>query len=142
MVNARHTEKICALWSVFLLGTLFHTQLGLMPLFHGLSIAQSSEKSVESIAWILWLMLAFFTIPMVAIILTLFTPSVRYRKIHFGITIFYSLLNLLHLVADLSVQPVFWYQIALMAILVGVGLLLNWTAYQWSQDRKILRTLN
>jgi hypothetical protein len=30
--------KIIALWTVFLLGTLFHTQLALMPLFHGLSL--------------------------------------------------------------------------------------------------------
>jgi hypothetical protein len=30
--------KIIALWTVFLLGTLFHTQLALMPLFHGLSV--------------------------------------------------------------------------------------------------------
>ncbi len=34
-------EKIIALWIVFLLGMLFHTQLALMPLFHGLKVAES-----------------------------------------------------------------------------------------------------
>jgi hypothetical protein len=138
MKNTNYSEKICALWSVFLLGTLFHTQLGLMPLFHGLSVEQSHAKSVESINWILWLMLAFFAIPMIVIILTVFTHSMRYRKIHLGITIIYSVLNISHLAADLMVQPIFWYQIALMAILVGVGLLLNWVSSQWVQSRRTL----
>lgn len=140
--NNRYPEKICALWNVFLLGTLFHTQLGLIPLFHGLSIVESRAQNLESIAWILWLMLAFFAIPMVAIIATVFTHSMRYRKVHLGVTIFYSVLNILHLAADLSVQPILWYQIVLMATLVGVGLLLNWAAYQWVQSRRTLETLN
>jgi hypothetical protein len=131
MINTNYPEKICALWSVFLLGTLFHPQVDLMPLFHDLSVVQSHAKSVDSINWVLWLMLAFFTIPMMVIILTVFTHSMRYRKLHLGITIFYSVLNISHLVADLIVQPIFWYQIALMAILVGIGLLLNWVSYQW-----------
>jgi hypothetical protein len=32
---------------------------------------------------------------------------------------------------DLFVQPLLWYQIALMAFLFLVGLLLNLVAYQW-----------
>lgn len=52
-------EKIIILWIVFLLGLLFHTQLGLMPLFHGLSVADSQAKSMAEIAPILWLMLVF-----------------------------------------------------------------------------------
>jgi hypothetical protein len=141
MIRTNYPEKICGLWGVFLLGTLFHTQLGLMPLFHGLSVVQSEAKSIEDIAWILWLMLAFFAMPMVVIILTLFTHSMRYRKIHLGITVFYSMLNILHLAADPSVQPIFWYQIFLMAMLVGVGFLLNWTAYQWIQFRQAPKTV-
>jgi hypothetical protein len=29
-----YPSKIITLWAVFLLGMLFHSQLGLMPLFH------------------------------------------------------------------------------------------------------------
>ena len=33
--------KIIVLWATFLLGMLFHTQLALMPLFHGIDVTQS-----------------------------------------------------------------------------------------------------
>jgi len=129
-VNYR--ERIIALWTVFLLGTLFHTQLGLMPLFHGLSVVESQKATnINDVSGIMWLMLGFFVLPMLAIIVTGFANSKRYRIIHFSLTVFYSIMNLLHLVLDLFVQPVLWYQIALMVLLFFVGLLLNTTAFQW-----------
>jgi hypothetical protein len=137
-----HREKIITLWAVFLLGTLFHTQLGLMPLFHNQSIAISDTHATGNIAWILWLMLGFFALPMVVMIATLFDDSKRYRKLHFGVTVFYSVMNLAHIVADLLVKPIAWYQIALMVMLFLIGLLLNLVAFQWMQGRsnnKLLR---
>lgn len=128
-----HREKIIILWVVFLLGLLFHTQLGLMPLFHGLSVAESQAHSIYDIAWVIWLMLGFFTLPMLAIIATAFTDAKPYRVSHFGFTIVFSVLNLMHLIADLSVQPVFWYQIALITFLLLLGLLLNIVSFQWMQ---------
>jgi len=137
-----HREKIITLWAVFLLGTLFHTQLGLMPLFHNQSVAISDAHGTGNIAWILWLMLGFFVVPMIAMIRTLFDDSKRYRRLQFGVTVFYSVMNLFHLVADLLVQPIAWYQIALMVMLFLIGLLLNLVAWQWMQGRsnnKLLR---
>ncbi|ARV57958.1 hypothetical protein BZZ01_04270 [Nostocales cyanobacterium HT-58-2] len=129
-VNYR--ERIITLWSVFLLGMLFHTQLNLIPLFHGLPVVESQKATnIDEIAVIMWLMLGFFVIPMLAMIATAFTDSKRYRMIHFGLTIFYSIMNLLHLLLDLFVQPLLWYQIVLMVFLLLVGLLLNLTAFQW-----------
>ncbi|ODG97611.1 hypothetical protein A4S05_13020 [Nostoc sp. KVJ20] len=129
-VNYR--ERIIALWTVFLLGTLFHTQLNLIPLFHSLPVVESQPaKTINDISGIMWLMLGFFVLPMLAIIATTFTDSKRYRVMHFGLTIFYSIMNLLHVILDLFVQPLLWYQIALMVLLFFVGLLLNITAYQW-----------
>lgn len=132
MTNYR--EKITALWSVFLLGTLFHTQLGLMPLFHGLSVAHSESKAMSDITWVLWSMMVFFVIPMFAIIATTFTESRRYKVLHFGVTVIYSILNLLHLILDLFVQPIVWSQIVLMGILFTIGLLLNLVAFQWLKN--------
>ncbi|MBD2596929.1 hypothetical protein H6G74_21725 [Nostoc spongiaeforme FACHB-130] len=130
MLNYR--ERIITIWTVFLLGLLFHTQLGLMPLFHGLSVAESQHASqMSDISVILWLMLGFFTLPILAIIATSFTESKRYRVSHFTLTVFYSVMNLLHLVADLFVQPILWYQITLMVILFLIGLLLNLVSFQW-----------
>jgi hypothetical protein len=127
--------KIAILWGVFLLGTLFHTQLALIPLFHGLDVTLHGAEaaSIGEITPILWLMLAFFLVPMVLMVTTLFGHSRRYRATHFGITLLYTGLNLAHLVMDLLVTPVAWYQIALMTWLLVVGLLLNVVAYQWLQ---------
>jgi hypothetical protein len=132
---AKYQEKIITLWAVFLLGTLFHTQLGLMPLFHNQSIVLSGSRATDNIAWVLWSMFGFFVIPMIAMALILFDDSKRYRKLHFGITIFYSAMNLLHIVADLLVKPIAWYQIALMVVLFMIGLLLNLVSFRWMQER-------
>jgi hypothetical protein len=127
-----YQSKIVALWVVFLLGTLFHTQLGLMPLFHGLSVIESQKATtLNEISTIMWLMLGFFVLPMLAIIATVFTDSKRYKQAHFGLTIVYSVLNFLHLVLDLLLPQVIWYQITLMVLLFLIGLLLNVVAFQW-----------
>ncbi|AFY36097.1 hypothetical protein [Calothrix sp. PCC 7507] len=127
-----YQERIIVLWIVFLLGILFHTQLALMPLFHGLPVAESQQATTMSeISVIMWLMLGFFVLPMLTIIATAFTDARGYRIIHFGLTVFYSILNLFHLVSDLLIKPVFWYQITLMVILFIIGLVLNFVALQW-----------
>nr|WP_228014569.1 hypothetical protein [Fortiea sp. LEGE XX443] len=129
-----YQERIIALWTAFLLGTLFHTQLGLMPLFHGLSVGESQPASkITDISGIMWLMLGFFVLPILVIIATAFTNSKRYRLFHFALTVFYSIMNLLHVIADLFVQPILWYQITLMVILFLIGLLLNIVSFQWMQ---------
>ncbi|TRT80989.1 MAG: hypothetical protein EWV82_13790 [Microcystis aeruginosa Ma_AC_P_19900807_S299] len=116
MKTAKYPEKIAALWTTFLLGTLFHTQLGLMPLFHGQSIVESHQTS--NLDPIFWGMLLFFLLPMLAIIGVNFSESRSLRKSHFWLTI-------------LLVRPIAWYQIALMAILLIIGLILNLVSYQW-----------
>jgi ABC-type uncharacterized transport system fused permease/ATPase subunit len=133
MINYR--EKIIALWTVFLLGILFHTQLGLMPLFHGLSVVESQKAaSINELSGIFWLMLGFFMLPMLAIVGTAFTENKRYRVTHFGLTIFYGFMNLMHLVLDLLLPHILWYQIGLMAFLFLIGLLLIFVAYQWMKS--------
>lgn len=128
-----HREKIIVLWIVFLLGTLFHTQLGLMPLFHNQRII-IDDNPAGNIDGILWSMLAFFGIPMLLTVATLFMQSKRYRQAHWGVTLIYSGLNLIHTIADLLVQPIDGYQIALMVMLFLIGLLLNWVAFQWWRE--------
>ncbi len=135
-MSDNYQQKIISLWNVFLLGTLFHTQLALMPLFHGLSVAHPHLQAhdLKDISSILWLMLLFFTLPMFAIIATNFIHSRRYRLAHFCLTILYSVMNLMHLVLDLQVKPIVWAQIGLMLILFVIGLLLNIVSYQWMRQ--------
>lgn len=80
-------------------------------------------------------MLGFFVLPMLAMIVPLFDDSKRYRKLHFGMTLFYSVMNLFHIMADLLVKSIAWYQIALMVVLFLIGLLLNRVSFQWLQAR-------
>lgn len=127
-------QQIIALWVVFLLGLLFHTQLALMPLFHGLDVLAPhghTATSITEIVPVLWGMLAFFVLPLVAILATALTPSRRFRQVHFGGTLLYTVLNIGHLIADLVIPPIAWYQIVLMVLLVVVGLLLNFIGYRW-----------
>jgi hypothetical protein len=128
-MKSNYADQIIALWTAFLLALLFHTELGLMPLFHGQSIAYSHDA--QHLDVILWLMLAFFVPPLLAIILPTFTDSKRYRSGHFWLTVLYSVLNFAHLIADLSVTPIEWYQIALMTISLLIGILLNLVSYRW-----------
>lgn len=131
-----YPEKIIALWTVFLLGTLFHTQLGLMPLFHGIDVAimghyHQEVATIAEITPILWGMLLFFMLPLLAIVATAFYDFKRYRIFHFGLTIIYTILNLVHAIADLLVTPIAWYQISLMVFLLFIGIVLNFVSYQW-----------
>jgi hypothetical protein len=133
-MTRNYQEKIITIWAVFLLGTLFHTQLALMPLFHNQSVAAHGVYGTVNIDSILWLMLGFFALPMTAMIVPLFNSSKSYRKLHFSITIFYSILNFLHVIADLLVKPIAWYQIALMVLLFLIGILLNLVSFQWIKE--------
>jgi hypothetical protein len=136
-----HPVKIIVLWLVFLLGLLFHTDLGLMPLFHDLSVAESHAKDMAEVTPIFWAMLGFFVLPMFAIVATLFIDSKRYRKLHFGFTILYSVLNFFHLLADLLVPPILWYQVFLMVILFVLGLLINFVSFQWMKEQNHIQPL-
>jgi archaellum biogenesis protein FlaJ (TadC family) len=122
--------QIIALWTVFLFGTVFHTQLALMPLLYGSDVAIPRYHGKTPVSH-LWGMLGFFILPMVMILLTALNASPLYRTIHLGITGFYTVMNFLHVTLDLRVKPIEWYQIALVSVLFGVGLVLNLLAYQW-----------
>lgn len=122
--------KIIALWTAFLLGMLFHTQLALMPLFHGIDIADSHTHDYLPLTAIFWFMLSVFGVAMAAIIATALIGGKSYRKFHFGLTLVYSLINAAHLILDVMVQ-VPLYQLFLMAYLFIIGLILNVVSYQW-----------
>jgi hypothetical protein len=134
-MKSNYPNQVMALWVAFLLALLFHTDLGLMPLFHGQSVTHSQD--IKDISWILWLMLLFFLLPLWGIILPTFTHSKKYRTFHFWLTVLYSFLNFSHLIADLLVKPIAWYQIALMTNLCLVGFLLNIVSYRWMIQRHL-----
>lgn len=127
-MSANYPQKISNLWITFLLGTLFHTDLGLMPLFHEMEVEHSHAGG--NLDAVFGFMLVFFMLPMLAIIVTSFTNAKSYRTFHFGLTIIYSILNLGHLIADIMVKAP-WYQLVLMTLLLLIGLVLNLVSFQW-----------
>ncbi|MBD2309238.1 hypothetical protein H6G17_27655 [Chroococcidiopsis sp. FACHB-1243] len=126
--------KIIALWIVFLFGTVFHTQLALMPLLYGENVmmpdTQGKMPAFES-----WLMLGMFVLPAIAIVVTAFNNSRRYRFIHFCVTVLFTVINFIHIVFDLSVQSIVWHQIVSIVFLFVNGLLLNIVSLQWLRER-------
>lgn len=132
VMNLSIQGQIVALWAVFLFGLVFHSQLAMMPLLYGQDVAMPDYDGKMPISH-LWLMLGFFAIPMIAITLTVLNVSPLYRMIHFGLTAFYTVMNFVHMAMDLRVKPIEWYQIALMALVFGNGILLNIVAFHWMQ---------
>lgn len=124
--------KIIALWSVFLFGMIFHSQLAFMPVLYGENVAMPEYGGKMPLSHS-WLMLGFYAIPMIAIAATTVIDSQPYRIAHFGLTALYSVMNFLHAAMDLKVKPIEWYQIALMAIVFINGIFLNIFAFQWMQ---------
>lgn len=131
----RYSEQIVALWTAFLLGTLFHTQIALMPLFHGLGVMESHTHNYANLNLIFWFMMIFFMLPMGAIATAVFDPPRKYRVFHFWFTVVYTVFNLAHLIADIVVKAP-GYQLLLMAVLVVLGLLLNRVSYQWMRPER------
>lgn len=128
-------STITALWTVFLLGTLFHTQLALMPLFHGMSVVESHTHDFMSVNAVMWFMLFFFSLPLLAIVGCAFLSSQRFRQLHLIMTLIYTVLNLIHLTVDMLIS-VPYYQLVLMTLLLLIGLLLNVASYQWVKHNK------
>jgi len=129
-VSMRYAEQIRACWTVFLLSTLFHTQIALMPLFHGLSVTESHIHDYVDPDTVFWFMMIFFLIPMGAIAAAAFNPPRRYRVFHFWLTVIYTVFNVAHLIADIVVKAP-GYQLVLMAFIVFIGLILNQVGDRW-----------
>lgn len=127
-MSGNYPQKIASLWTSFLLGMLFHTDLGLMPIFHGVEVENSHAGG--NLDAIFGFMLLFFVLPMLAIIASTFTEAKPYRVFHFGFTMVYTIFNLGHLIADIAVKAP-WYQLILMTILLLIGIGLNLVSFQW-----------
>jgi hypothetical protein len=131
--------RLITLWLAWLLAMLFHVDLGLMPLFHGVSPEIHSHVAEANLPWLFAAMLAYFMLPLIAIVLIAYAgtssdPIRRWRpwrRIHFWFSIVYTVTNIPHLIADILVPDARLDQIALMVALVVFGLLINLEAWSW-----------
>ena len=70
-----HALRLRSLWFCYLLAMLFHVDLGLMPLFHGLSPEIESQVPEARLPLVFWGMLLYFLIPLFLILLIAWSAS-------------------------------------------------------------------
>jgi len=131
-----HAQRLQVLWLAWFLALLFHTELGLMPLFHGLSPQIESQVDPARLPAVFWAMLLYFLVPLVALLLISYAatssgPWRRWRWFHLGLGIVYSLTNIGHMVVDILIPDSRSDQVTLMAVMVVIGLLINLESWRW-----------
>jgi hypothetical protein len=137
-----HGLRLRSLWLSWLFAMLFHVDLGLMPLFHGISPQIESQIAASQLPGLFATMLGYFLLPLLAVVGIAYAcsnPTSRrhpwrrrpWRRIHFGLSVIYSLSNMAHLVADILVPDSRGDQVALMGVMVAIGLLINREAWLW-----------
>jgi len=131
--------RLQSLWISYLLAMLFHVDLGLMPLFHGLSPEIASQVPAQRLGWVYRGMLLYFLVPLACLLRISWASSqslrrghwLGWRRLHFWISVIYTLTNVPHLIADIVIPDARSDQAALMAVLLLLGLLLNREAWAW-----------
>ena len=132
--------RLRSLWVAWFLCLLFHTDLGLMPLFHGLSPEIESQLAPQQLPQVFWAMLLYFMIPLAAMVLNTYADTSatgwrRWRWFHLGLGIVYSLTNGAHMVVDILIPDSRADQVLLMAAMVLIGLLINRESWGWCRHR-------
>jgi len=134
-----HPLRLVSLWLAYLLAMLFHVDLGLMPLFHGLSPEIASHVPPARLPWLFWGMLLYFLVPLATLLRLAWAASQPgrpggwrgWRRAHFWISVVYTATNIPHLIADILVPDSRADQVTLMAVLLLIGLLINREAWAW-----------
>lgn len=133
--------RVAGLWGAWLLLMVFHVELGLMPLFHGVSVEIKSRVSESQLPRIFLAMLLYFLIPVAALLLAIhavsepagWSTTPPWRAGQFVLSVVYSATNVAHLIADIRIPDSRTDQVLLMLVLTLVGLLLNLETWQWWQ---------
>jgi hypothetical protein len=134
-----HALRLRTLWAAYLLAMLFHVDLGLMPLFHGLSPEIGSQVQSARLGVLFWAMLLYFLIPLFCLLRIAWAASQPlrpghwrgWRRSHWLISLVYTATNIPHLLADILVPDSRGDQVALMAVLVVIGLMINREGWAW-----------
>lgn len=134
-----HGLRLAALWVAWLIVMLFHVELGLMPLFHGLSVEIKSHVPPGRLPRIFLAMLFYFLLPVLALLLVVhaisspgsWSNATPFRAGQFWFSLIYSATNVVHWIADIKIPDSRTDQVILMAVLTVIGLLINVEAWSW-----------
>lgn len=136
-----YAVRLAGLWAAWLLVMLFHVELGLMPLFHGLSVEIKSQVASSRVPRLFLAMLFYFLLPVGALLVAVhaiadpagWSASAPWRAAQFWFSVVYSLTNVVHLTADIRIPDSRTDQVLLMSVLTLIGLLINHQAWAWWQ---------
>lgn len=136
-----YAVRLAGLWAAWLLVMLFHVELGLMPLFHGLSVEIKSQLASSRVPRLFLAMLFYFLLPVGALLVAVhaiadpagWSASAPWRAAQFWFSVVYSLTNVVHLTADIRIPDSRTDQVLLMSVLTLIGLLINQQAWAWWQ---------
>ena len=136
--------RLLTLWIAWFLAMLFHTDLGLMPLFHGLSPEIESHVDPAHLPAVFGAMLGYFLVPLAALVLIAYaetSPSGwrRWRWFHLGLGLLYSVTNIAHMVVDILIPDSRTDQVLLMGVMVLIGLLINLESWRWCRAPRVVR---
>ena len=136
--------RLRTLWIAWFLAMLFHTDLGLMPLFHGLSPEIESHVDPAQLPAVFGAMLGYFLVPLAALVLIAYaetSPSGwrRWRWFHLGLGLLYSVTNIAHMVVDILIPDSRLDQVVLMGVMVLIGLLINLESWRWCRAPRVVR---
>lgn len=139
--SMQHALRLAALWGAWLFVMLFHVELGLMPLFHGLSVAIETHVGRWQLPRLFMAMLLYFLLPVAAMLLAVhavtapagWSAAAPWRAAQFGFSLLYSITNVIHLIADIRIPDARADQVVLMLVLTLIGLGINAEAWAWWQ---------
>ena len=135
--STAYAVRLSGLWAAWLLVMLFHVELGLMPLFHGLSVEIKSQLAASRVPRLFLAMLFYFLLPVGAIHAIAdpngWSASSSWRGSQFLFSVVYSITNVIHLIADIRIPDSRTDQVILMSVLTLIGLLINQQAWVWWQ---------
>jgi hypothetical protein len=130
-MTASPLQRLQLLWILWFLALLFHTDLGLMPLFHGQSATIATEVDASRLPLVFWAMLLYALVPMAVLLVNAYTAVRRWRWFQFGVGVVYTVTNGLHLVVDILIPDSRGDQVTLMAVMLLLGLLINREGWRW-----------
>ena len=129
--------KVAILWGVFLFGMIFHTLLAIMPVFWGQSVAMTQEQIVANpMVLMMWMVLFFYMLPMIAIVLSLLIEAKWYRTINFVLSLLFTFMNVFHIVEHASEAAVDMRQVVLLIVVLISGVFLNIASFKWTREQK------
>jgi hypothetical protein len=142
MATIDRALRLRNLWITWLLAMMFHVDLGLMPLFHGRSPEIESHVDPGILPLIFGAMLVYFLLPLFSILMIAYAASDEahpnrwrpWRRVHFWLSIVYTVTNIPHLIADIVVPDSRLDQVALMVVLLLIGLLINIEGWRWWRE--------